>query len=399
MSENFYRAFEDKHRGSRDLIKGRLRAYIPYLKVLATIYPGSNAVDLGCGRGEWLEILKELHFCEKGVDLDSGMLSSCIENNLNVEQGDALKVLATLQDESQSIVSAFHLVEHITFEQLQMLVTEALRVLRPGGILIMETPNPENIVVATSNFYLDPTHQRPIPPMLLSFTAEFTGFARVKTVRLQESQDLLTKVNVNVSDVIGGVSPDYAVIAQKEASPEIFDLTDPVFAATMGVSLSNLLGRWENHFECMRAQSAQAQAQSAQAQAQSAQAQAQSQHAIIQSQQILAQIEAMLSSRSWRLTAPLRATNTFAKKLKGGLKRRTKSTIFRLVEWVNNRLLLRKVSFYIFRLFPGLKRRLKRVFESQSTFRGLDSPPKLNLTTRAKLIYSQLAGSTEEKGD
>ena len=85
----------------------------------------------------------------------------------------------------------------------------------PGGLLIMETPNPENIVVATRNFYLDPTHQRPIPPMLLAFVAEYAGFARVKTLRLQESKELVNKGDVSLQDVFAGASPDYAVVAQK----------------------------------------------------------------------------------------------------------------------------------------------------------------------------------------
>ncbi len=80
----------------------------------------------------------------------------------------------------------------------------------------METPNPENIVVATRDFYLDPTHQRPIPPQLLSFLPEFYGFARTKIIRLQESKDLEMRADLTLQDVLSGASPDYAVVAQKE---------------------------------------------------------------------------------------------------------------------------------------------------------------------------------------
>lgn len=376
MSENFYRAFEDKHRGSRELIKNRLRAYLPFLKALANIYPDSDSIDLGCGRGEWLEILKELHFHEKGVDLDSGMLSGCLENGLNVEQNDALNALKTLQTESQSIVSAFHLVEHISFEHLQILVAEALRVLKPGGILIMETPNPENIVVATSNFYLDPTHRRPIPPMLLSFMVEYAGFVRVKTVRLQEPLDLVTKVNVNISDVIGGVSPDYAVIAQKGASREIIAITNSVFTPEMGVSLDNLLCRWEKNFEQLKSQSAQAQ---------------------IQSQQALNQLQEIFNSRSWRMTEPFRNAYKIAKKVKVLLKRYIKSKILRFAEWVNRHLILKKLCFCILRLFPGFSENLKKIIVNQSPIWDLDAISASKPTARAKLIYSQLVDLSEKK--
>ena len=173
MIDPFYRAFEDKFRGSRELIKSRLNAYISFILPFKELYENPQAIDLGCGRGEWLELLKEQGFDAQGVDLDEGMLTACIERGLKVQLADALTVLRSLPNESQTIVSAFHLVEHIPFSDLQILIQEALRVLKPAGLLIMETPNPENIVVATNNFYLDPTHTRPIPPQLLSFLPEY----------------------------------------------------------------------------------------------------------------------------------------------------------------------------------------------------------------------------------
>ncbi|MGE9641913.1 class I SAM-dependent methyltransferase, partial [Escherichia coli] len=78
------------------------------------------------------------------------------------------------------------MVEHIGFANVQLLIEESFRVLKPGGLLILETPNPENIVVASSSFYLDPTHTQPIPNQLLAFLTEYTGFNRTKILRLQE---------------------------------------------------------------------------------------------------------------------------------------------------------------------------------------------------------------------
>ena len=229
MSDDFYRAFEEKHRGSRELIKTRLRAYHPFVNPLAEIYKGGNTIDLGCGRGEWLEIMAEIGLSPCGVDLDDGMLSDCLALNLPAQKEDAIAFLKSLGDESQVIVSAFHLVEHVCFDQLQSIVLESLRVLKLGGLLIMETPNPENIVVATCNFYIDPTHQKPIPPQLLSFLPEYYGFNRTKVVRLQESKELLMSQTSTLKDVFVGVSPDYAVIAQKTASIEILEFFDQAF--------------------------------------------------------------------------------------------------------------------------------------------------------------------------
>lgn len=243
--EGFYRAFEDKHRGSRDLIMGRLAVYLPFVEPLRDFYQPASAIDLGCGRGEWLEILLERQFKPLGVDLDSGMLSACAARGLPATHGDAIAYLRALDDESQCVVSGFHVAEHLAFDDLKTLVIESFRVLQPGGLLILETPNPENLVVGSSNFYLDPTHQRPIPPMLLAFLPKHVGFARVCTVRLQESVELRKRTDIRLMDVLGGVSPDYAIVAQKAASPEVTARFDSAFDAHYGMELHELADRYD----------------------------------------------------------------------------------------------------------------------------------------------------------
>lgn len=245
-STDFYRAFEDRHRGSRELIRARLQAYQPFIAPLPGIYQPAHAIDLGCGRGEWLELLQETGFTPQGVDLDAGMLAACTERGLPVVQGDALTYLQSLGDASQCLVSGFHIAEHLPFKDLETLVVQAFRVLKPGGLLILETPNPENLVVGTSNFYLDPTHVRPIPPLLLSFLPEHHGFSRIHTLRLQESPVLRQRSDISLMDVLGGVSPDYAVVAQKDADPELLARFDPVFAVQYGVALHELAGRFDD---------------------------------------------------------------------------------------------------------------------------------------------------------
>jgi SAM-dependent methyltransferase len=249
MSDDFYRAFEEKFRGSRELIKSRLRSYLPFVRPLADVDKGAPTIDLGCGRGEWLELMTEIGFKPYGVDLDEGMLNDCLERNLRVEKGDAVAFLATISSESQAVVSAFHFIEHIKFDQLRTVVSEAIRVLKPGGLLIMETPNPENIVVSTRNFYLDPTHQSLIPPQLLFFLAEYYGFERVKTIRLQESKDIIQNTSLTLRNVLEGVSPDYAIIAQKAADERILKTVDAAFAVEYGLSLETLATHYHAQLE------------------------------------------------------------------------------------------------------------------------------------------------------
>ncbi|MDE1164234.1 MAG: glycosyltransferase [Pseudomonas sp.] len=275
MNKGFYRAFEDKLRGSRQLIKARLEAYLPFLGVVKELYLNPQVVDLGCGRGEWLELLGENGFAARGVDLDDEMLQACRDIGLNVTTGDALSYLKSMPDDSVVVVSAFHLVEHIPFNTLQDLVIEALRVLKPGGLLILETPNPENLVVGTANFYLDPTHICPIPPALLSFVPEYYGFDRVQTVRLQEAAELVNNPDVSLLDVLQGVSPDYSVVAQKCAHADIMALTSPPFSRDYGLTLHNLASVYD------RKQQARI-------------------------DEVKSELASIYESRSWRFSAPVR---------------------------------------------------------------------------------------------
>jgi len=419
MSDRFYRMFEERYRGPRDLIKRRLAVYLPFLKPLLDVYPNAVAIDLGCGRGEWLELLAWSGFKPVGVDLDADMLEACRGLSLEVEQGDALATLSGLPGESQVVVSAFHVVEHITFDQLRTLVAEALRVLKPGGLLIMETPNPENIVVATRDFYLDPTHERPIPSALLAFVAEHAGFARVKTLRLQESKELVNKGDVSLQDVFAGASPDYAVIAQKHASGDVLSLTSDAFNVDYGLSLENLMGRWDARFDRVEAKAKQAEAKAKQAEAKAEQAEAKAKQAEAKAEQAEAKAgqaeakaeqantysQALLSSTSWRLTAPLRFVSHVGlrllsaiptRSLVSGLKRRARAETYRVARWVLSRPRLKQGAFVVLNRLPRLRQQLRRIFfEVPVTL-----PEKravANLTPRAASIHAVLIVAIENR--
>lgn len=243
MSDQFYRAFEEKFRGSRALIQQRLEVYLPFVQPVCAAYPEALVLDLGCGRGEWLELLQKQAISAMGVDLDAGMLEACHQLNLKVQCQDALESLKQLQDGSASVISAFHLVEHLPFDRVKDLVVECHRVLKPGGLLIMETPNPENFMVATHNFYLDPTHLRPIPPDLLAFVPEYLGYESVKILRLQETAGVKTNPNLSMLDVLTCASPDYAVVAQKSGYTALKNSLQALFDQAFGISGHALLER------------------------------------------------------------------------------------------------------------------------------------------------------------
>ena len=224
MGSSFYRSFEERHRGSVEDIKSRLSFYLPFLSRLKEIYPDGVIADIGCGRGEWLEILTENGIANIGVDLDDGMLARAKEAGLNVQKMDCLQFLQNQADQSLIALTGFHIAEHLPFEVLQQLVMHTLRVLKPGGLLILETPNPENVSVGTCSFYMDPTHNHPLPPPLLEFLPIHYGFKRAITVRLQEKEALKSPdAAVNLIDVLKGVSPDYSIIAQKAAPEDILE--------------------------------------------------------------------------------------------------------------------------------------------------------------------------------
>jgi len=193
-------------------------------------------------------------------------------------------------------VSGFHIAEHLPFQVLKKVVREAKRVLVPGGLLILETPNPENISVGTSSFYLDPTHERPIPPELLSFLPEFYGFKRHKVLRLQESAQLHYEMNPRLMHVLAGASPDYAVVAQSDGSASLLESLDPLFEKSYGLTLHDLAEKFQQAFD-RRLVAVEGKAEQAEAKAEKAEA---------ASERYAMQLAAVYRSTSWRITAPMR---------------------------------------------------------------------------------------------
>jgi len=176
-----YLLLENRYRGSEELIKSRLTDYLSYFDAAEGVI-----LDLGCGRGEFIELLKARGREVYGIDLNPTMVAHCQQKGLPVLLADCLDYLEQLPDRSVGGVFAAQLVEHLTREQLDRLVTLAARKIRPAGRLLLETINPQSIVALASNFFRDPTHIWPLHPDTLRFLLEMRG-VKTETVLMRSA--------------------------------------------------------------------------------------------------------------------------------------------------------------------------------------------------------------------
>lgn len=409
MKENFYKEFEDRFRGSRESIKERLRVYLPLIEPLKQLYPDTSVVDLGCGRGEWLELLDENGFVPLGVDQDAQMLRSAEELNLNVIQGDAIEYLKHLPDDSVALVSGFHIAEHLPFEILSDLIFHALRVLKPAGLLILETPNPENIAVGSHTFYIDPTHLRPIPPAFLSFLPQQAGFMRTTVFRMN-GKTYGSDAYISLFDVITGASPDYAVIAQKSGDTENIALFDSEFRKHHGTSMEELALR--NAYQMEYAESRIAHLfdkiddKERMIHELSSRLNMVHSHLDAVNARFEEEIHNIYNSRSWKITRPLRLIAEIARRLKSYLraipakiKQRLRGSIGyllrRLIGVARSNPIAHAVAIRIAHRFPALTIRIKKRLYDTAVPLPLNTDQTL-LSPRSARIYHDLKRSIDD---
>lgn len=452
--DDFYRAFEDKFRGSRALIRNRLEFYTPFLHAIFQETESNTGLDLGCGRGEWLELLLDNRFEGIGLDIDEGMLQVSRERGLNVLNSDAVEFLRSQQASSFNVVTGFHIAEHIPFEQLQALIEEAHRILKPGGLLILETPNPENFRVSSLTFYLDPTHRNPIPPILLLFMVEYYGFAQSKIVRLQEAEGLLSLSDITLEQVLGSASPDYSIIAQKGGREDECNAVRKLFEEDYGIESATLLDKFEDRLQrstivydnvadtLSELQTEQENLSNTMAEkTDDLQGKVDELSSIVQNDQLKfdqltrqydclhaemsgyveaehvarqkaeTALDAMYSSNSWRVTAPFRAFSRGIRWFRDGsvawitLKRgsRPRRTVRVLVThmllWIRLRPKLTKYAMRIIQKFPKIERRLRDLQASIYTNRKAPNsasrpadlmPSQILLSPRGRAILADV---------
>lgn len=216
---DYYVALENLYRGESEAIEARFEPYLAYMREAAAGSPQDPVLDLGCGRGEWLAILRRENMHALGVDADAAMLEQAKTRAAHVINGDLLEVVEAADPGSYGAITAFQVVEHLPLEALLRLFAAAARALRPGGVIVFETPNPENLQVAAYSFWLDPTHVRPLPPPLLDHFARYFGFIDVRIVRSNPWPDEMNLADdAPASRHINKLlfcEQDYALVARK----------------------------------------------------------------------------------------------------------------------------------------------------------------------------------------
>jgi SAM-dependent methyltransferase len=169
-----YAGFENRFRGYEEEVKKQQRDYLSYFPKKGTV------LDLGCGRGEFLDLLRENGIEAAGVDSNSQMVDMCLDKGLHCQQGDILENLAGWADGSLAGVFSSQVIEHLSPASLKRLIELSYQKLQPSGVLVFETINPVSVFTLVQIFYLDPSHQKPIHPQALKFMLEASGFENVE---------------------------------------------------------------------------------------------------------------------------------------------------------------------------------------------------------------------------
>jgi len=209
-----YARFAERFRGSEDYVRNKQLIYVPHFTGC------TDVLDIGCGRGEFLQVMKDAGIPVRGIDSDPESVAHCRAKGLDAEVGDLFTYLNNLPDAGLDGLFSSQVVEHLPPDRVPELVRLAAAKLRPGGVFAIETPNPECLAIFATHFYLDPTHTRPIPAPLMVFYFEEFGFGNVKVNHLSpavETMPSLAAIPADFREAFFGAL-DYAVIGRKLAS-------------------------------------------------------------------------------------------------------------------------------------------------------------------------------------
>jgi 2-polyprenyl-3-methyl-5-hydroxy-6-metoxy-1,4-benzoquinol methylase len=170
--------FAERFRGSEADIRARQEMYSSRFREHAPV------LDIGCGRGEMLQIFRNAGISARGIDSNDDSIALCHTDGLDVEKADLFEYLSALPDASLGGVICCQVAEHLPQPRLPEMIQLVHAKLRAGGLVAIETPNPECLAIFATHFYIDPTHRHPIPPALASFYLEEAGFGRIEIERL-----------------------------------------------------------------------------------------------------------------------------------------------------------------------------------------------------------------------
>jgi len=217
IPNDFYLAFENNFRGSQAEIIDKLSFYKNYVDKIPTNQKKMPFLDLGCGRGEWLQLIKKWGFKAIGVDTNKEMLALSKKIGCAIVNKDALSYLQSQKSESYCGISGFHILEHVEHSDLIKIIQETSRVLSKDGVAIFETPNPENLIVGSCNFYLDLTHKQPLHPQTMEFIFKFFGFKNIELIRLHPMKSIKKSNNKEINALSHFINnfQDFAIVAYK----------------------------------------------------------------------------------------------------------------------------------------------------------------------------------------
>ena len=203
--------FAERFRGPEEHVRRSQQFYLPH-------FAGRREVlDIGCGRGEFLTQMRESGVNARGIDLSEEAVALCRSKGLQAEQADLFEYLPSLADSSMDGIFCAQVVEHLPPERLPQMIRLCAEKLERGGVLALETPNPECLAIFATHFYLDPTHTRPVPHPLLAFYMEEAGFGATEVHKLSpaiDSMPSLASLPENFRQAFfGGL--DYAIIGRR----------------------------------------------------------------------------------------------------------------------------------------------------------------------------------------
>jgi O-antigen chain-terminating methyltransferase len=204
--------FADAFRGPEQNVRDRQRKYVAHFQ-----NAGGEILDIGCGRGEFLEAARDAGLSARGIDFSTECVARCQAKGLTAEAAEAFAYLRSLPDGSLRGAFCAQMIEHLPPSRLPELIQLVASKLHPGSLAVFETPNPECLATFSTHFYLDPTHTRPVPPALLGFYLEEAGFGQLRIERLEPatgSIPALAELPPAVREVLfDGL--DYAIVARK----------------------------------------------------------------------------------------------------------------------------------------------------------------------------------------
>jgi O-antigen chain-terminating methyltransferase len=206
-----YSKFAERFRGTEEYVKAGQRLYLPDFEGCR------NVLDIGCGRGEFLEMMRDASVPARGIDVGAESVAVCRLKGLDAEIADVFPYLASIEEGTLDGIFCSQVVEHLPPERLPEMIRLCAERLARGGVIVIETPNPECLAIFATHFYLDPTHTRPVPHPLLMFYLEEYGVGLLQLRRLSPAVETMPSLRSLPDDFRGAFfdALDYAVIGRK----------------------------------------------------------------------------------------------------------------------------------------------------------------------------------------